>query len=110
MKREKSMIPRRAWPALLVAALTALFLSGCTSAPPGTLFNPKCQNAVWKPTPGYKPPSVCENSSCPWICESHRQALFMSVKDLKSAINAEGTEQAPDADQPEDDTEDNLDD
>jgi hypothetical protein len=67
------------WYLRWMSALVASFLlPACASAPPGTLLNPRCVNAVWRPAPGYYPPSVCQDSSCPAICEARRQEISMS--------------------------------
>jgi hypothetical protein len=80
-----------------VSTLMASFLlPGCASAPPGTLFNPRCENAVWRPAPGYYPPSLCQDSSCPALCEARRQEISMSAEEaLRTAIMTGGTGPSP---------------
>lgn len=81
----------------LFGLLVSFLLSGCASAPPGTLLNPRCENAVWRPVPGYYSPSVCQDSSCPAICEAHRQIISMSPA-LKAGLIDGGTGSASGAD------------
>jgi len=86
------------WYSRWVSALMAsFFLSACASAPPGTLLNPRCENAIWRPAPGYYPPSVCQDSSCPAICEARRQVISLSAENaLRTAIiTGAGTGPAP---------------
>ena len=79
----------------MLVLVTSLLFLGCASAPPGTLFNPRCENAVWRPAPGYYPPTVCEDSSCPAICEARRQILSMSAEDAIRATIISGTGPTP---------------
>jgi len=79
----------------LSALMATLVLLGCASAPPGTLFNPRCENAVWQPAPGYYPPSVCQDSSCPAICETRRQVISMSAENALRAAIVRGTVPTP---------------
>ena len=74
----------------LFGLLVSFLVPGCASAPPGTLFNPRCENAVWRPAPGYYSPSVCQDSTCPAICEAHRQAISISPA-LKARLIDGGT-------------------